>query len=429
MEILITGGRVIDPASEIDEILDVLVRDSVVAEIGPGISAPNAEPLDADGLVVAPGFVDMHAHLREPGYEAKETIETGSRSGIKGGYCALTPMANTNPIADSVEIINHVKDRAEKSAWTHIYPVAAVTLGLEGKDLAEIGKLKEAGVVALSDDGRPVMDSGVFSVALECAAMYDLPIISHCEDPHLAAGGSMNEGATSKELGYKGIPHSAEENMVERDIELARKANGRLHIAHVSCAGSVELIRAAKSEGVQVTAETAPHYFCLTDEAVKESGANAKMNPPLRTARDVEAIKYGFRDGTIDAIATDHAPHTPEEKARPFEEAPFGIVGLETCLPLVITKLVDEGALPLAEAIARLTIVPARILNLPMGKIEAGARADITVFDPSREIQVDAGAFESKGRNTPFSGWRLKGRAIHVIVAGRIRLRDGHLMD
>jgi len=274
-----------------------------------------------------------------------------------------------------------------------------------------------------------VTDAKVFSVALECADMYDLPIISHCEDPILAEGGCMNEGPICTRLGLNGIPAAAEETMVARDIELARRAGGRLHIAHVSCARSVEHIRAAKREGLRVTAETAPHYFSLTDEAVQEIGTNAKMNPPLRTAADVEAIKEGLRDGTIDAIATDHAPHSQAEKAVDFADAPFGIVGLETCLPLVMTELVDEGALTLPEAIAKLTIGPARILGLPMGRLEPGARADITVFDPSVEFTVDASDFESKSRNTPFDGRRLKGRAMHVIVAGRPRLRDGRLVE
>ena len=429
MKILIKNGRVIDPASGIDAVMDVLVDGSIVAEIAENISAPGAECVDAAGLVVAPGFIDMHTHLREPGFEHKETIETGSRSGVKGGFCALVPMANTDPVADSVKVIELINKLARESAWTHIYPVAAVTRGLKGKELVQIGDLKDAGAVALSDDGRPVADGEVLSVALECANMYGLPVISHCEDISLTEGGCMHEGEVSASLGLKGIPAEAEETMVARDIALARRAGGRLHIAHVSCARSVEHIRAAKREGLRVTAETAPHYFSLTDEAVQESGTNAKMNPPLRTAADVEAIKEGLSDGTIDAIATDHAPHATAEKEVDFSEAPFGIVGLETCLPLVITKLVDEGVLTLPEAIAKLTLAPARILNLLTGRLEAGARADITVFDPEAEVTVDASRFESKSRNTPFDGWRLRGRAIHVIVAGRPKLRDGRLVE
>ncbi len=429
MKLLIKNGRIIDPASGTDAVMDVLVEGSAIVEISENISAGGAKVIDADGLVVAPGFVDMHTHLREPGFEHKETIETGSRAGIMGGYCALAPMANTNPIGDCVHVIDYVSARADESAWTHIYPVAAVTLGLEGKDLVQIGDLKEAGVVALSDDGRPIEDEEALAVALECAGMYDLPIISHCEDPALTAGGCMSEGATSAALGLRGIPAAAEETMVARDIEILRRAGGRLHIAHVSCAGSVESIRAAKRDGISVTAETAPHYFTLTDEAVQKFGVNAKMNPPLRMVADVEAIKEGLRDGTIDAIATDHAPHTESEKAVGVADAPFGIVGLETALALALTELVETGALTLSDAIAKLTLEPARILGLPMGRLEAGARADITIFDPAAEVIVDASRFESKGRNTPFDGRRLKGKIRHVIVAGQMKLRDGRLVE
>jgi dihydroorotase len=425
MKLLIKNGRIIDPASGTDAVMDALVEGSTIVEIAGNISAPGAEVIDAGGLVVAPGFIDMHTHLREPGFESKETIETGSRAGVMGGYCALAPMANTNPIADCVHVIDYIKTRADESAWTHIYPIAAVTRGLEGKDLVQIGDLKEAGVVALSDDGRPIEDEEVLAVALECAGIYDLPIVSHCEDSALAAGGCMSEGATSTGLRLKGIPAAAEETMVARDIEILRRAGGRLHIAHVSCAGSVESIRAAKRDGISVTAETAPHYFTLTDEAVQKFGANAKMNPPLRAATHVEAIKEGLRDGTIDAIATDHAPHTESEKAVGTADAPFGIVGLETALPLVMTELVETGILTLTDAIAKLTTGPARILNLPMGRLEVGARADITIFDPTAEVIIDASRFESKGRNTPFDGRRLKGKTRHVIVAGQMKLRDG----
>ncbi len=429
MNILVKGGRVIDPASGTDAVMDVLIEGSVIAEIGKNLSSSNAKRLDARGLIVAPGFIDMHTHLREPGREDEETIESGSRSGVAGGFCALVPMANTDPVADSVDVIKFLNAQAEKSAWTHIYPVAAVTRGLEGKDLTEIGALKEAGAVALSDDGHPITDAEVLSVALECANMYGLPIISHCEAPALSGNGCMNQGAVAARLGLPGIPPAAEETMVERDIALARRTGGRLHIAHVSCAGSVEHIRSAKREGVKVTAETAPHYFTLTEDAVETSGANAKMNPPLRTADDVEALKEGLRDGTIDAIATDHAPHTQAEKECAFADAAFGIIGLETCLPLVVTKLVDGGVLTLSEAVSKMTVGPARILDLPMGRLEAGARADVTVFDPSAEFVVDAEKLECKCRNSPFDGWRLKGRAVHVVVGGRLRLHDGRLVE
>ena len=408
--------------------MDVLVDGSTIAKIGKNINAPAAKKIDAAGLVVAPGFIDMHTHLREPGREDEETVESGSRSGLKGGYCALAPMANTDPVADNVEVINFLNAQAEKYAWTHIYPVGAVTRGLKGETITEIGEFKEAGAVAISDDGQPITNSRIMMLALEYASMFDLPIISHCEDSDLTEGGCMNEGLNSTILGLPGMPAAAEETMAARDIALARLTGGRVHIAHVSCTRTVELVRRAKKEGVNVTAETAPHYFSLTDDAVRTYDTNAKMNPPLRTAEDVEAIKQGLRDGTIDAIATDHAPHTHVEKEVAFIDAPFGIVGLETCLPLILTKLVEEGVLTLPEAIAKLTLGPARILGLPMGKIEADVRADITVFDPACEITVDTGKFESKCRNSPFNGWRLKGQAVHVIVAGQLRLHDGQLV-
>jgi dihydroorotase len=432
LQILIKNARVIDPASAIDAVMDVLIDGAKIAGVGKNISAPageSVEIVDAEGLVLAPGFIDMHTHLREPGFEHKETIRTGSRSGVKGGFCALVPMANTNPVTDNADVIKLVRERSKESALTHVYPVAAVTLGLEGKKLVNVAELKQAGAIALSDDGRPVVDDDLLGVALECAAKHDLPIISHCEDQSLAADGSMNEGEVSRRLGRKGIPAEAEVAMVRRDIDVLRGRGGRLHVAHVSCAGSVEIIRAARREGLAVTAETAPHYFCLTDEAVQKFGTNAKMNPPLRTAADVEAIRRGLKDGTIDAIATDHAPHSPEEKAADFAEAPFGIVGLETCLGLVMTMLVDGGVLSLPEAIATLTTAPAGILGLAMGALRPGARADITVFDPEAEFTVDANSFESKGRNSPFDGMRLKGKAIHTIVAGRFALRDGLIIE
>ncbi len=424
-KILIRDGRLVNPASGTDAALDVLIENGIVSRIEEAISVSGAREIDARGLVVAPGFVDMHTHLREPGGEAKETIESGSRSGVKGGFCALAPMANTDPPVDDPDTVRFVKTRASKSAWTHIYPIAAVTRGLKGETLTDAGQLREAGAVALSDDGRPVLSSRLFREALERAKAFDIPVISHCEDTDLTRGGCMNEGMVSATLGYAGMPAEAEKSMVERDIELARQTGARLHIAHVSCARSVALVRDAKRDGVNVTAETAPHYFSLTEEAVKTCGTNAKMNPPLRTAKDVEAIKEGLRDGTIDAIATDHAPHAKAEKNAPFPEAPFGIIGLETCLSLVMTKLVGEGVLSLSEAIVKLALAPARILGLPMGELKLGARADITIFDPERELVVDSRLFESKSRNTPFEGWRLRGQAIHVIVGGVLRLHNG----
>ena len=436
MNILFKNARVIDPASGTDRPMDLLVKEGKIKEMGPGIpesrvraglskrgeresSPAGGEVIDCTGKVLVPGLFDMHCHLREPGFEYKETIETGSLAGAAGGFTALACMANTDPINDTRTVTEYILRQAREKACTHIFPVGAVTKKLKGESLAEIGELKEAGVVALSDDGRPVTNSNLYRRAMEYARGFALPVISHCEDLYLSGQGVMNEGLVSTNLGLRGIPNAAEEVMVLRDITLAELTGASLHIAHVSTSGSVRAIREAKARGVKVTAETAPHYFSLTDEAVRGFDTHTKMSPPLRTARDVAAIISGLKDGALDAIATDHAPQTAIEKDVEFDQAANGIIGLETALPLTL-RLVHQGHLTLMEAVQKLTVAPARILGLDKGRLKVGGDADLTLIDVDREQTIDAGRFKSKSRNTPFHGWRLKGLAVLTVVSGRV---------
>lgn len=419
MKLLIRGGKIIDPANGLqEERLDILIADGKIIKIG--CISPNsaARVIDAEGYIVVPGLIDMHVHLREPGQEYKETIMTGTLSAAKGGFTSIAAMANTNPIADSPEIIRFVIDKARRDGFVNVFPIGSVTVGMNGNELTDIGNLVKNGAVAISDDGKPIKDAKIMKLALERSKEVGVPVISHCE--FADDGWVMNESIVSSRLGVKGISNSAEEMMVKRDICLAEETGGHLHIAHVSTKGSIEFIRQAKKKGIKVTAEATPHHFTLTDESVEKYGANAKMNPPLRSQKDVDSVIAGLADGTIDAIVTDHAPHSSEEKSLGLIKAPFGIVGLETCLPLVITQLVDNGYLTLYEAIAKLTLNPARILNLNKGTITEGGSADITIIDLQKSQVVDASQFKSKGKNTPFNGWRLNGWALMTIVNGKI---------
>jgi dihydroorotase len=428
MNLLIKNARVVDPASKTDGLMSVVVEGGKIVKMGRGIpeskssSLPGERVIDATGMLLVPGLIDMHCHLREPGLEYKETIESGSRAGAAGGYTSLACMANTLPVNDNRAVTEYILRQAQEKACTHIFPIGAVTKGLKGESLAEIGELKEGGVVALSDDGKPLMNAGLLRRALEYARGFGLTIISHCEDLNLTGQGVMNEGFVSTTLGLRGIPNAAEEVMVLRDIALAELTGAPLHVAHVSTAGSVRAIRQAKGRGVKVTAETAPHYFTLNDEAVRGYDPNTKMNPPLRATQDVAAVIAGLKDGTLDAIATDHAPQTAIEKDVEFDYAANGIIGLETALPLTL-RLVQEGQLTLMEAIEKLTLQPARILGLEKGRLEVGADADLTLIDLAREQTVEVSQFKSKSRNSPFQGWRLKGFAVLTIVAGRIVYR------
>jgi len=420
MKILIKNGQVIDPANNVDEKLDVLVADGKIAKLAkPGsISANDAEVIDASGKLVVPGLIDMHVHLREPGFEYKETIETGCAAAHAGGFTSVCCMPNTNPVNDSRSVTEFILAQARNAAAS-IYPIGAITKGSKGEELAEMAELHAAGCPAVSDDGKPVMSAAMMRRAMEYSKIFDMLVISHCEDSSLSGKGVMNEGIVSTELGLRGIPRAAEEVMTARDLLLAELTGARLHIAHVSTAGSVRLVRDAKSRGVKVTAETCPHYFSLTEEAVRGYNTMAKMNPPLRTAEDVAAIKQGLKDGVLDVIATDHAPHSADEKSGEFDYAPFGIVGLETVLGLTL-KLVDEGALSLAEAIRKFTANPASILKMAKGSLAVGSDADITIIDRNLEWTVKASDFKSKSKNTPFDGWKLKGKAIQTMVGGKL---------
>lgn len=424
-EILIRNGRIIDPSRRIDGIGSVLVRDGKIARviIGDAGQPDAAVIIDAAGMVVMPGLVDMHTHLREPGYEHKETIRTGTLAAVRGGFTVVCPMPNTNPANDNPTVTAFILRKAADEGFCRVRPIGAITKGQLGKELAEIGLMHEAGCVAFSDDGRPVMNSLMMRRALEYAKRFSVPIISHCEDVELAEGGVMNEGALATHLGLRGMPAAAEDVMVARDCLLAGLTGGRLHIAHVSTKGSVEIVRRAKADGVRVTAETCPHYFTITEEAVGGYDTNARVNPPLRTEADVAAIREGLRDGTIDVIATDHAPHHWDDKNIEFDKAASGISGLETALALSL-RLVDEGVLSLAQLVDRMSLAPSMILGLRGGTLAEGADADITVIDSPREFTVDPERFASLGRNTPFRGWVLKGVAVLTMVGGRVVHRE-----
>jgi dihydroorotase len=417
----IKGGHIVDPANGIDEIRDILIENGKIKTIAEKVrEVSDCQVIDADGLVVTPGLIDMHTHLREPGREDKETIHTGTQAAVHGGFTSITAMPNTDPVNDNQAVTEYILRQATKEGSCHVFPVGAATKGLRGKELAEIGDLVKSGIVAITDDGNPIENAQIMRRALEYADMFNLPVISHCEDKILSGQGVMNEGFVSTSLGLAGIPRTAEEVMLIRDIMLAEMSGGKLHIAHVSTAGSVKFIREAKKQGVQVTSEVTPHHFTLIDEKVRSFDPNTKMNPPLRTAEDILAIREGLADGTIDVIATDHAPHTQAEKDLEFIDAPFGIVGLETAVPLILTNLVHKGVLKLIDAVAKLTSNPAKILGIDKGTLSPDADADLTILDLEKTARVDTGKFRSKGKNTPFAGMNLKGWPVMTIVAGKI---------
>jgi dihydroorotase len=420
--LLIRGGRVIDPAQGIDATQDVLINEDTVAEVGPRLSSRGAQVVEAKGLVVCPGFIDIHTHLREPGQEHKETIASGTRAAAAGGFTAVCAMPNTEPVNDNEGVTRLMVERARNEGAVRVYPIGAVTRGSRGEELAEFGDLREAGCVAVSDDGHPVADARVMRRALEYARAFDLVVIDHCEEPRLSDGTCMNEGQVSTHLGLRGEPTAGEAIMVERDVLLAELTGGRVHIAHISTAASVESVRRGKARGVRVTAEVTPHHLFLTDEAVRETGydTSTKMKPPLRAEADRQAALAGLQSGAIDCIATDHAPHHVDDKKVEYDCAANGVVGLETAVALCLDRLVGQGVVDLPRLVALLSTNPARVLGLPGGTLAPGSPGDVTLLDPARKRQVDPSHFESKGRNTPFAGWILKGWPVATIVGGRV---------
>jgi len=419
--ILIRGGRVIDPSRGTDGPADVLLEDGRISAVGRGVVADEgATIIEAAGKVVAPGLIDLHVHLREPGQEDLETVSTGAMAAAAGGFTAVCAMPNTDPVTDNQAAVGFIVSQAQRAGKARVYPIGAVTLGQRGEQLAEFGELVGAGAVAVSDDGKPVATSHMMRTALEYARTFGIPVADHCEDMSLAQGGAMHEGLVSTRLGLKGIPAAAEEIMVARDIILAELTGGHVHLCHMSTRGSVELIRRGKERGIRVTAEATPHHFSLTHERCEHYDTNAKMNPPLREAADVEAIRRGLKDGTIDVVASDHAPHHYDAKEREFDLAPNGIIGLETALGVAIRDLVETGVLSLPELVERMSTRAARIFNLPGGTLAVGAPADVVVFDPTERWVVRPDAFYSKSRNTPYGGATLVGRAHQTIVRGRV---------
>jgi dihydroorotase len=421
--LLIKGGRVLSPEDSLDGQFDLMVEDGVIRQITPSLSARADETLDATGQVVAPGLVDIHVHLREPGGEASETLGTGLAAAVAGGFTAVCPMPNTRPVNDHPESTRAMIERAQRLDLARVFPIAAVSLGSEGESLSNFAALVQAGSVAFSDDGRPVKTAGLLRRAMKQAVPLDVPIVDHCEDLSLSVGGVVNEGPVAERLRVRGIPATSEDVCVARDLIVAEATGAHLHVAHLSTARAVELVRVAKRRGIRVTCEVTPHHFTLTDEAVLQHGTLAKMNPPLRGTGDVEAVLAGIADGTVDAIATDHAPHAPELKHKPLGEAAFGIIGFETALPLALNQLVHTGRISLGHLVVLMSTNPARAIRQPLGRLTVGGAADITVFDPNLEWTYRVAESRSKSRNSPFDGWKLRGAVTATVVAGKVVYR------
>jgi dihydroorotase len=426
--LLIRNGRVVDPAQGLDQGMDILLEDGAVAALDERLAVDDrTQVIDAGDLVVAPGLIDIHVHLREPGFEHKENIETGCRAAVAGGFTAVCCMPNTDPVADDASVIRFIRERAEEVGLARVYPIGAVSKGQKGEELAEIGEMVRAGAVAISDDGRPVANAQLMRRALEYALSFNVPVAAHEEDPDLAAGGSMHEGVVSTRIGLHGIPSAAEDVMVARDLVLSDLTGGRVHLCHLSTSGSLGLVRSAKKRGIVATCEVTPHHFVLTDEDVAASNYDTrwKMNPPLREPVDTEAVLQGIYDGTVDAIVSDHAPHHQDEKDLDFADAPFGIVGLETTVSLVLDRLVHGRVIGLGQAISLLSTRPAEIFGLPGGTLAVGSPADLTLLDPRRRVTIDPTRFRSRSHNSPFGGLRLRGAAAATIVGGTVVWQAG----
>jgi dihydroorotase len=423
-KLLLRNGRVLDPASRRDEVGDVLLTDGLISAVGKDLDKTGAEVFDATGLVIAPGFIDMHVHLREPGFEHAETIETGARAAAAGGFTSVCCMPNTKPVNDSATVTNYILERARRLAIVNVFPIGAITRGSEGEELAAIGSMKAAGVVAISDDGRPVMNARVMRRAMESAKAFDIPVINHCEDLNLSAGGDMHEGVQSTRLGLRGIPSASEDVMVARDILLAELTGVRYHVAHLSTKHAVAMVKFAKSRGLPISCEVCPHHFSISDSDVKAYDANYKMKPPLRSCCDVDAAIEGIADGTVDALATDHAPHAGSEKMQEFEKCPFGILGLETAVGLTLEKLVHPGKISLMKMVELYTTGPDNVLRLNRGTLRTGAPADVTILDINRSWTYDVNRSPSKSRNSPFHGTEFRGGAVATIVSGQFVWRS-----
>ena len=419
-KLAIRNGRIIDPASGLDAIRDLIVDDGRIAAVGEALDTSGAEPFDATGMIVAPGFIDMHVHLREPGFEYAETIESGSRAAAAGGFTSICCMPNTAPVNDNPTVTSYIIERANRFALVNVFPIGAITKGSAGEELAAIGSMRQAGIVAISDDGRPVMNARVMRRAMETARSFGIPVIDHCEDLHLSAGGDMHEGIQSVRLGLRGIPSASEDVMVARDILLAELTGARFHVAHLSARRSVEMVAYAKNRGLPVTCEATPHHFALTDDSLTSYDSNYKMKPPLRCHSDVDAVTQGIVSGTVDAIATDHAPHPGSEKMQEFERCPFGILGFETALGLALQQLFHTGHIGLSRLVELFTTGPSRILNLGRGDLRVGGPADITIFDTERTWTYDVNRSFSKSRNSPFDGHTFRGGPVATIVKGAI---------
>lgn len=426
MKTIIKGGRVINPATNTDEVRDIVIENGIIIKNQKNIAdlSDIDKTINAEGCYVMPGLIDLHVHLREPGFEHKETIETGTKAAAKGGYTSVCPMPNTRPATDSKEIVSWVVNKAKEVSPINVLPVGAVTIGQAGKENTDIAAMKEAGIYAISEDGKSVMNSGIYRKAMKEAARLNIPVFAHCEDINMVEGGALNAGKKAEELGVKGITNAVEDVIAARDIMLAKETGARLHLCHCSTVDSVEMVRQAKADGIKVTAEVCPHHFTLCEEDIDCDDANYKMNPPVRGRADLEALRQGLHDDVFDVISTDHAPHHADEKAVGIAKAPFGIVGSETAVALTITELVDKGVLTPMQMAAKMSYNPAKILGIDKGDISEGKVADITIINPTEEYVIDVNTFESKGKNTPFNGWRVKGKVKYTIVAGDVVYAD-----